>query len=49
MDLKLIAIRYARSADVRWLRTLHHPGNASAIGMNRRLGFVDDGSPTAVA
>jgi hypothetical protein len=27
---------------VRWLRTFHHPDNTSAIGMNRRLGFVDE-------
>ncbi|MER5421047.1 GNAT family N-acetyltransferase [Streptosporangium roseum] len=49
LAMKLLAVGYARSAGVRWLRTLHHPGNASAIGMNRRLGFVDDGSPTTVA
>ena len=24
-----------------WLATFHHPRNASAIAMNRRLGFVD--------
>jgi hypothetical protein len=28
---------------VRWLRTLHHPANAAAIGMNRRLGFAGYG------
>jgi len=27
---------------MRWLRTFHHPDNAAAIGLNRRLGFVDD-------
>jgi GNAT superfamily N-acetyltransferase len=42
LALKLLAIRFARSSGYRWLRTLHHPGNASAIGMNRRLGFVDE-------
>ncbi|MGI5142305.1 MULTISPECIES: GNAT family N-acetyltransferase [unclassified Streptomyces] len=49
LAMKLLAIDYARSAGVRWLRTLHHPGNAPAIGMNRRLGFVDDAPPTAMA
>jgi GNAT superfamily N-acetyltransferase len=49
LAMKLLAIGYARSSGVRWLRTLHHPGNASAIGMNRRLGFVDDEQPTSVA
>jgi RimJ/RimL family protein N-acetyltransferase len=49
LAMKLLAIEYARSAGVRRLRTLHHPGNASAIGMNRRLGFVDDAPPTATA
>ncbi|WP_031099275.1 MULTISPECIES: GNAT family N-acetyltransferase [unclassified Streptomyces] len=46
LAMKLLTVGYARSAGVRWLRTLHHPGNASAIGMNRRLGFVDD-APSA--
>ncbi|MFC4060763.1 GNAT family N-acetyltransferase [Planomonospora corallina] len=49
LAMKLLAVRYARSSGVRWLRTLHHPGNASAIGMNRRLGFVDDEPPATVA
>ena len=40
--MKLLAIRFARSRGLRWLRTFHHPGNASAIGMNRRLGFIDE-------
>lgn len=38
----LLAIRFATSSGYRWLRTFHHPDNASAIGMNRRLGFVDE-------
>jgi GNAT superfamily N-acetyltransferase len=42
LALKLLAIRFARSSRYRWLRTFHHPANASAIGMNRRLGFVDE-------
>lgn len=44
LAMKLLAIGFARSNGMRWLRTFHHPGNASAIGMNRRLGFVDDES-----
>ncbi|MFB4426878.1 GNAT family N-acetyltransferase [Streptomyces sp. QL37] len=42
LAMKLLAIRFARSHGKHWLRTLHHPDNASAIGMNRRLGFVSD-------
>ncbi|WP_229853206.1 GNAT family N-acetyltransferase [Streptomyces violascens] len=48
MAMKLLAIEYARSHGMRWLRTFHHPHNASAIGMNRRLGFVDDEPHTAM-
>lgn len=48
LAMKLQAIRYARSFGVRWLRALHHPDNISAIGMNRRLGFVDDVPPAVV-
>ncbi|WP_338703425.1 GNAT family N-acetyltransferase [Streptomyces sp. Q6] len=40
--MKLLAIGFARSHGAPWLRTFHHPDNAAAIGMNRRLGFVDD-------
>ncbi|WP_371525233.1 GNAT family N-acetyltransferase [Streptomyces sp. NBC_01283] len=43
LAMKLLAIGFARSQGMHWLRTLHHPDNAAAIGMNRRLGFVDDG------
>ncbi|MFE6164552.1 GNAT family N-acetyltransferase [Streptomyces sp. NPDC056486] len=43
LAMKLLAIRFARSQDARLLRTIHHPANTAAIGMNRRLGFVDDG------
>jgi GNAT superfamily N-acetyltransferase len=39
--LKLRAIDYARSSGASWLVALHHPANAAAIAMNRRLGFVD--------
>ncbi|MEV0144779.1 MULTISPECIES: GNAT family N-acetyltransferase [unclassified Nonomuraea] len=42
LALKLLAIRFVRSSGFRRLRTLHHPRNTSAIGMNRRLGFVDE-------
>lgn len=42
LALKLAAVRFARRSGMRWLRTFHHPDNASAIAMNRRLGFVDD-------
>lgn len=41
LAMKLLAIGFVRSGGMRWLRTVHHPGNATAIGMNRRLGFVD--------
>jgi len=41
LAMKLLAIGYARSNGMRWLNSLHHPANAAAIGMNRRLGFVD--------
>ena len=42
MALKVMGIRFARSSGMPLLRTFHHPDNASAIAMNRRLGFVDD-------
>ncbi|MFC9606367.1 GNAT family N-acetyltransferase [Streptomyces niveus] len=42
LAMKLLAIGFARSHGTRWLRTFHHPDNATAIGMNRRLGFVSD-------
>lgn len=41
LALKLLAIRFVRVAGYRRLATFHHPRNASAIAMNRRLGFVD--------
>jgi GNAT superfamily N-acetyltransferase len=46
LAMKLLAVRFARSRDVRWLRTHQHPANATAIAMNRRLGFVDAGPRT---
>ncbi|WP_330333792.1 hypothetical protein OHS33_31405 [Streptomyces sp. NBC_00536] len=52
--MKLLAISFPRSHGVHWMRAFHHPGNAAAIGMNRRLDFVeadvpvrDDGSGRA--
>lgn len=41
LAMKLLAIGFPRSSDMRWLRTFHHPHNATAIAMNRRLGFAD--------
>jgi RimJ/RimL family protein N-acetyltransferase len=41
LALKLLVIRFVRSLGYRRLVTFHHPRNASAIAMNRRLGFVD--------
>ncbi|CCQ15742.1 GCN5-related N-acetyltransferase [Rhodococcus sp. AW25M09] len=41
LALKLLAIRFVRSSGYQRLVTFHHPGNTSAIAMNRRLGFVD--------
>lgn len=45
LALKLLAIRFVRSSGYRRLATFHHPRNASAIAMNRRLGFVDQLGP----
>jgi len=42
LAMKLLAVRFTRSRDLHWLRTMRHPDNASAIAMNRRLGFVDE-------
>jgi hypothetical protein len=44
LALKLLAIRFAQSAGCQRLATFQHPCNASAIAMNRRLGFVDQPS-----
>ncbi len=41
IPVKLAAIRFARCSGMPVLRTVQHPGNADAIAMNRRLGFVD--------
>lgn len=42
LAMKLLAIGFARSHGMHWLRAFHHPDNAAAIAMNRRLGFVND-------
>jgi predicted GNAT superfamily acetyltransferase len=47
LAMKLLAIRFARSSGYHCLRTFHHPRNANAIGMNRRLGFVDEDVQTS--
>jgi RimJ/RimL family protein N-acetyltransferase len=39
--MKALAIRFARSTDARWLYTFHDARNLAAIGLNRRLGYVD--------
>ncbi|GAA3233523.1 GNAT family N-acetyltransferase [Dactylosporangium siamense] len=41
LALKLLAIRFVRASGYRRLVAFHHPRNASAIAMNRRLGFTD--------
>ncbi len=41
LALKLLSIRFVRSSGYQRLATFHHPRNATAIAMNRRLGFVD--------
>lgn len=45
LALKVLAIEFARKSGRRWLRAFHHPANAAAIGMNRRLGFFSDLRP----
>lgn len=39
--MKTFGIGFAGLCDVDKVRTVHHPDNKSAIGMNRRLGYVD--------
>lgn len=48
LALKLLSIRFVRSSGYRRLVTFHHPRNASAIAMNRRLGFVDQAAEDRV-
>jgi hypothetical protein len=42
LALKVLAIGFVGRLGQRWLRTFHHSANATAIAMNRRLGFFDD-------
>ncbi|MFD4112058.1 GNAT family N-acetyltransferase [Streptomyces niveus] len=39
--LKTVGVGFAHLCGVDTIRTFHHPANASAIAMNRRLGYVD--------
>ncbi|MCM2415922.1 MULTISPECIES: GNAT family N-acetyltransferase [unclassified Streptomyces] len=39
--MKTFAMAYVRRCGAQRVRTFHHPANASAIGMNRTMGFVD--------
>jgi len=47
--MKLRGIRYARSRSATALVTRHRAGNATAIAMNQRLGYVDIEPPTWVS
>ncbi|MFF2958871.1 GNAT family N-acetyltransferase [Streptomyces sp. NPDC057963] len=43
--MKAYGMAFARTHGARKVRTFHHPANASAIAMNRTMGFIDaDGS-----
>jgi RimJ/RimL family protein N-acetyltransferase len=39
--MKIFGMSFVKALGARTVRTLHHPANASAIAMNRKLGFVD--------
>ncbi|WKX72368.1 GNAT family N-acetyltransferase [Streptomyces sp. XD-27] len=39
--MKAYGMRFVRECGAKRVRTFHHPANASAISMNRRLGYVD--------
>ncbi|WLQ32076.1 GNAT family N-acetyltransferase [Streptomyces castrisilvae] len=39
--MKTFGMDFARLCGLHRIRTFHHPANASAIGMNRTMGFVD--------
>ncbi|MFI9243624.1 GNAT family N-acetyltransferase [Streptomyces sp. NPDC053086] len=41
--MKTVGLRFARECGATRVRTFHHPANANAIAMNRRMGFVDEG------
>ncbi|MBL1108586.1 GNAT family N-acetyltransferase [Streptomyces sp. 5-8] len=42
--MKTWGLRFAREYGAPRVRTFHHPANANAIAMNRRMGFVDAGT-----
>ena len=39
--MKVLGIAFADECQVTKVRTFHHPLNASAIGLNRKLGYVE--------
>ncbi|MFF7373304.1 GNAT family N-acetyltransferase [Streptomyces tricolor] len=39
--MKTLGLEFAKRCGAATVRTFHHPANASAIAMNRRMGFVD--------
>ncbi|MEU1470375.1 hypothetical protein ABZ434_19320 [Streptomyces sp. NPDC005761] len=39
--MKTFGMRLATACGVRRIRTIHHPANDTAIGMNRKLGCTD--------
>jgi len=39
--MKVAGIAFARQLGMTNIRTVHHPGNAAMITLNRKLGFVD--------
>lgn len=39
--MKAFGMRFVRECGAGRVRTFHHPANASAISLNRRLGYVD--------
>lgn len=41
IGMKILGIRFAKSTGAKTIYTSHHPENFQAIGLNRRLGFVD--------
>ena len=42
-------IRFVRAEGYRRLVAFHHPRNAAAIAMNRRLGFIQPLPPVTVS
>ncbi|MFG2296253.1 GNAT family N-acetyltransferase [Streptomyces sp. NPDC048603] len=41
LAMKTYGMGFAHLCRVNTIRTVHHPGNTTAIAMNRRLGYVD--------